>query len=229
MQTTLSCGVHCARDLVVQPSASHCEAEKEFGRQIQDICTRGTERVLCHEIQALHDSVMHGAVRRSAAAVAASSLQPTSHHCWSTTLLHVLLLELYHENDCQCLAQVLSWGTCPTVMTGPPLSRRPVWSSTNYDGHPFPTAFGALFKWKGPLALHRRQQVLSHGGVPWPVYRMHGGWDRAGCCTMTLGMDDGIPEASPLHLETLQLQAQWLRWHARRTRCQWIKLQCKLM
>jgi len=128
--TTISCGVHCARDVVLEPCDTHAEAERLFKLEIQSLCNdiviidegmpRFVMRCVCNRVQALHDCVQRGDVRRQAAALAASRLHTMPKPMrWTATLLYVILDASRHIAQCSCLTHTLSWGTCPTLLTGP--------------------------------------------------------------------------------------------------------------
>jgi hypothetical protein len=216
MQFALTCGVRCARDIVLEPSVSHAAAESLFDQDIQDMCTSAYSHPIeaCRRVQALHDRVLRGDVRREAAAAAASRLQGLSFDVWATTFLFTLLSQsksLHGASDCVCVTHVLSWGTCPTVLIVP----RPCDGKVSLW-----TAFGIVtngFRLNGK-GCKWQQDLLAHGSLPWMMSCCRPCPDDGQCarCIVTL------PHYGPLNPLHALWQAQWWRWHARRARRRWI-------
>ncbi len=91
----LLCGMHCdcARNRVLGPSAKHGAAEQMFECEVQVIVSSIEEDSgVCKRVQALHDSVVRGQVRRQAAALSASRLRVNSNVIYTATLLGTLIM-----------------------------------------------------------------------------------------------------------------------------------------
>jgi len=223
--TTISCRVHCARDFVLDPSDTHAEAERLFELEIQSLCSdmvsidegmpRFVTRCVCNRVQSLHDCVQRGDVRRPAAALAASRLQTLPKPIrWTASLLYVIMEASKHIAQCSCLTHTLSWGTCPTLLTGPAPDERP------HHARPplhLLTAFGFAMRRRvaNTLDAKWRDELLAYGSAPW-----------------LMGMVSSHPNGSaygyamtfPQKLKDVpnfRWQAQWRRWHARRARLVW--------
>lgn len=221
-ENTLSCGVRCARDFVLEPSATHAAAEKFFEREVQDICwsPRSRDGRLCTRVQALHECVVRGDVRRVAAAVAASRLRTLDRESRGCTLLYTLICGPFHlyrqGTECSCVTNVLSWGTCPTVIIGP--------SACGTDTTMLPsvklwTPLGFLEQLYSISRSKWVQELLAYGSVPWVMQGLSPPGQLPGRWTLTLY--DCAQQRSSLSL----LQAQWWRWHARQARRLWAMVQ----
>lgn len=214
MHVALSCGVPCARDVVLEPSDSHAEAERSFEREIQNMCICGIHpiKAACWRVQGLHAMVVRGDVRRQAAALAASRLHRFPHE-GGFTFLFILLsksMSVHAACDCACLRSVLSWGTCPTVFFVP----------ASLDGKDARwTAFGFATQWVYQDGRERKwqQDLLAYGSAPWRVSCVQPRGDGLpGLCVMSMGRNE------PRNLLYVLWQAQWWRWHARRVRRLWV-------
>lgn len=212
MQFARICGVHCARDVVLEASEGHVVAESAFEHQIRDMCSSSAthDTWTCRRVQALHNSVVRGDVRRQAAAVAASRLH--SECGWRTSVLNTLLQKSLKPGacDCACVSHVLSWGTCPTVLILPEWPR--------YATHALWTAFGIVTNGVQQFGTGGswQQELLAYGSAPWMVSHVHPSVaDGHNFMTLTrYGPDNEVH---------VLWQAQWRRWHARRARRLWVR------
>lgn len=230
--TMISCGVRCARDFVLEPSDAHAVAEMLFELEVESLCKdivvmhrnmpRFVTQYVCDRVQVLHDDVERGDVRRQAAALAASRLQTLPQPIrWSGTLLYVIMAASTHNDGCPCMTHVLSWGTCPSVLTGP-APHVTLDASDTYDSwtpfwltiRPRPaTAMTLNAKW--------REELLAYGSVPWIQLEMASSLPNgpANRYTMTL---HSYACGAPTDVPMFKSQAQWRRWHARRARLAWV-------
>jgi hypothetical protein len=207
--SAICCRGYCARDVVVEASEGHAAAEMLFEHDVQmahDTASTG----LCGLLQHLHERVVCGVVRRQVAAVAASRLRDLEQSRWRSSLLFSLLTASDHAQTCACVTHVLSWGTCPTVLSG----------GDALDGvsrlFSLWTAFGMVKAGDGSqsrLAGKWLQELLAYGSAPWQLIRP----GFTGGSLMTLAAY-GPP--NPLQV---WWQAQWWRWHARRARRLWVR------
>jgi hypothetical protein len=210
--SAICCRGYCARGVVVEASKGHAAAETLFEHDMQSVCqvTHDTASTgLCGLVQHLHDRVVRGVVRRQVAAVAASRLRDLEQSRWRSTLLFSLLTASNHAQTCACVTHVLSWGTCPTVLSG----------ADAVDGvtslFSLWTAFGMVTAGDGSqsrLANKWLQELLAYGSAPWQLIRP----GFLGGSTMSL---QEYGSRNPVHV---RWQAQWWRWHARHARRAWV-------
>jgi hypothetical protein len=154
---------------IVPPSAAHAAAEQHFERQVELVVQRalaGHVVSLCTDIDDLDSVVTSGAVRRAAAAKAASRLW-RRYRLLLVTLLHEVLNNEYHVRGCMCVPKVLSWGTCPTGVQWDP--------TPQFDHYPLWTAIGLAHGVRH--GLQWVPDLLAYGSVPWEfLNKKHRGW-----------------------------------------------------
>jgi hypothetical protein len=112
--------VKCLRSVPVPPLT---DLETQFAERIADGGLNTTE-TCCAVVDALHALVESNTVRRRVAGALASELRVgLNPYCdtWSVSYLWRVLeaptqrTRYYGKKHCDCVARVLSWGTCPHV------------------------------------------------------------------------------------------------------------------
>jgi hypothetical protein len=168
----------------------------------------------CEWIRNVEGKVCLGLVRREAAAYLASSFYHTTMNYASPkcSLLFVILDQTSsHRPGCTCLLTVLGWGTCATVICDSPGEKRQGrwWTKT---------AVGKMRWWP---ATHM-YALLAYGSLPWTVYCSA---SYPAVLRVRRRMNDAYLDdtASPAQIVKVPIaQAEWCRWHMRRSRRLWL-------